>query len=98
MTKQGFVYIVSNPRRTVLYIGVTSNLERRLQQHKSRAIDGFSKKYNCTDLVWWQQGDSIVSAIEREKQLKGWTRKRKNELIDKQNPQWTDLCVALFGW
>jgi putative endonuclease len=95
--KQGYVYIVSNKNRTVLYIGVTSNLEQRVYQHKNKLLDGFSKKYNCVDLLWWQQSDSIGSAIAREKQLKGWTRRKKESLIKLMNPEFKDLGLGLFG-
>lgn len=95
--KQGYVYIISNKNRSVLYIGVTSNLEQRLYQHKNKLLDGFSKKYRCMDLLWWQQSDSIESAIAREKQLKGWTRKKKESLIKSMNPELNDLALELFG-
>ena len=97
MNKQGYVYIVSNYSRTVLYTGVTSNLERRIHQHKNKSVEGFSKKYNCTDLIWWEQGESIVAAIEREKKIKSWSRQKKDQLIAKLNPDLKDLSVALFG-
>ena len=96
--KQGYVYIISNIKRNVLYIGVTSNLEQRMYQHRSKIVDGFSKKYNCVYLLWWEQSDSIVSAIEREKQLKGWTRAKKDILIKRQNPELKDLADELFCW
>lgn len=94
--KQGYVYILSNIKRSVLYIGVTSNLEQRLYQHRSKVVDGFSKKYNCVDLVWWEQSESLMSAIEREKQLKKWSRKKKETLIMRLNPEFKDLSKNLF--
>ena len=97
MHKQGFVYMMSNRNRTVLYTGVTSDLERRLYQHKNRLIDGFTKKYNCTDLVWWEVSESIRSAIQREKQIKGWSRRRKDELVAELNPGFRDLSVDWVG-
>ncbi len=81
--KHGYVYILSNRNRNVLYIGMTSNLERRIYQHKNELVEGFSNKYNCHDLVWWEQSESIYSAIEREKQLKRWSRKKKDWLISR---------------
>ncbi|MFT7528381.1 MAG: putative endonuclease [Arenicella sp.] len=96
--KQGYVYIISNIKRNVIYIGVTSNLAQRLYQHRSKTVEGFSKKYNCVYLLWWEQPDSIVSAIEREKQLKGWTRAKKDILIKRQNPELKDLANELFCW
>lgn len=98
MTKQGFVYILSNKNRNVLYIGVTSNLEHRLYQHKKKLVDGFSKKYNCVDLLWFEQSESIESAIAREKQLKGWVRRKKDKLVAEMNPDLIDLSLELFDW
>ena len=95
--KQGYVYIISNINRTVLYIGVTSNLEQRMYQHKNKLCGGFSKKYCCVDLLWWQQSDSIESAIAREKQLKGWSRAKKELLIKAMNPELNDLSFGLFA-
>jgi putative endonuclease len=89
--------MLSNKSRSVLYIGVTSNLETRLYQHKHKLLDGFSKKYNCVDLLWWQYSDSIESAIAREKQLKGWSRRKKDALIKTTNPGLLDLTTELFG-
>lgn len=95
--KQGYVYILSNVKRNVLYIGVTSNLTRRLFQHRNKSVDGFSRKYNCVDLLWWEQSESIVSAIAREKQLKKWSRKKKDALIARMNPELEDLSEGLLG-
>jgi putative endonuclease len=95
MVKHGFVYILSNRHRTVLYIGVTSNLERRLYQHKNKLVGGFSNKYNCSDLLWWEYSESITSAISREKQLKKWSRLKKDVLIRRDNPKLLDLSVGL---
>ncbi len=88
-----YVYIMMNSDHSVLYIGVTNNLERRIQEHASGDIDGFTKKYRCTRLAYYEHGGSAHGAIEREKQLKGWTRKKKNNLIIKQNPLWIDLSA-----
>ena len=98
MSKQGFVYILSNSRRTVLYIGVTSDLEKRMYQHKNKLIDGFSKKYNCIDLLWFEQSSSIESAIAAEKKLKGWVRRKKDALVAEKNPSLIDLSRELFDW
>ena len=95
--KQGYVYIVSNKNRNVLYIGVTSNLEQRLYLHANKLVEGFSEKYNCCDLLWWECSESIVSAIAREKQLKRWSRVKKDGLIKRMNPQLEDLSLELFG-
>ena len=85
------VYIVTNVAKT-LYIGVTSNLEQRMYQHKNVLIEGFSKRYGLQQLVYFEQTDDIRVAIEREKQLKGWRRARKIELIESTNPNWEDLA------
>lgn len=86
-----FVYILTNSTNEVLYIGVTNNLVRRLYEHKTKEISGFSKKYNLTKLVYCEQCSSIVDAIRREKQLKSWRREWKRALIQVSNPYWQDL-------
>ena len=90
--KNSFVYILSNNSKT-LYIGVTNNLERRIYEHKNKLIDGFTKKYNLTKLVYYETFGDITLAIAREKQLKGWLRKKKIELIESMNPDWNDLST-----
>ena len=86
-----FVYILSNWDDSVLYIGVTSNLQRRLYEHRNGIADGFTKKYNIHKLVYYEYTNDVYSAISREKQLKKWIRVKKNALISKQNPGWKDL-------
>ena len=86
-----FVYILSNWDDSVLYIGVTSNLARRLYEHRHGLADGFTKKYNVHKLVHYEYTNDVRSALEREKQLKGWRRSKKNALISKTNPDWNDL-------
>lgn len=86
-----FVYMLTNKTNTVLYIGVTNNLERRLYEHKNKLLDGFTKKYHLYKLVYFETTTDIKAAIAREKQLKGWTRSRKNALIESINPAWQDL-------
>ena len=88
-----FVYILSNWDDSVLYIGVTSNLPRRLYEHRNGLADGFTKKYNVHKLVYYEHTNDIYSAISREKQLKKWVRAKKNALISKMNPQWIDLST-----
>jgi putative endonuclease len=85
------VYIMSNPRRTVLYVGITGDLYQRVYHHKYRLIDGFTKKYLCVDLVYFEETSDVNEAITREKQLKGWRRDRKAALIETMNPEWKDL-------
>ena len=89
-----FVYILSNWDDSVLYIGVTSNLPRRLYEHKNGLADGFTKKYNVYKLVYFEQTNDVYSAISREKQLKKWNRNKKNSLICTQNPEWKDLSES----
>ena len=91
MTKQGFVYILTNKNNTTLYIGVTSNLIKRIYEHKNKLVDGFTKKYNLNKLVYFESLDNITAAIEREKQLKNWHRNWKINLITEFNKEWKDL-------
>ena len=93
MNKNAYVYFISNSNNDVLYLGVTNNLERRIWEHKNQINSGFSAKYQCFKLVYFEQSSSIRAAIEREKQLKNWKREWKNALIGKFNPQWADLSV-----
>lgn len=86
-----FVYILTNKHKTVLYIGVTSDFKDRLLKHVSGEIKGFTFKYNCYYLVYYEGFDYISDAIKREKQIKGWTRKKKEELINSTNPEWEFL-------
>lgn len=91
-----FVYILSNFKRNVLYIGITSNILRRVYEHKQELIDGFTKQYHIQDLVYFEVFDDPKVAITREKQLKGWSRKKKNALIAKTNPILKDLYSTLI--
>jgi len=94
--KSYYVYIMTNRSKT-LYTGVTNNLERRVFEHKYKLIPGFTKKYNITRLVYFEEGTDIDSAIMREKQIKGWLRKKKTNLIEKENPEWKDLAEDWFS-
>jgi putative endonuclease len=89
--KDGWLYIVASKRNGTLYLGVTSDLPTRIWQHRTGAGDGFSKKYGCTRLVWFEHFDNLHDAREREWQMKKWKRAWKIELIEKSNPQWRDL-------
>ena len=89
--KQCAVYILTNIIHTVLYTGVTNNLIRRIAEHKSKKIKGFTEKYNVTRLVYYELGDDIESAIKREKQIKNLVRRKKIAMIDTFNPTWKDL-------
>jgi putative endonuclease len=81
---------MSNARHTI-YTGVTNDLQRRVWQHKNKLAPGFASRYNCTMLVYYEVTEDIRAAIEREKQIKGWKRTKKTELIRSQNPEWRDL-------
>ena len=91
MNKQPAVYILASKRNGTLYIGVTSDLVKRIWEHKNNAIEGFTKRYNVPQLVWYELHGSMESAINREKQIKEWKRKWKLELIESSNPSWQDL-------
>ncbi|MCX7735950.1 MAG: GIY-YIG nuclease family protein [Candidatus Kapabacteria bacterium] len=91
-----YVYIVTNKSNKVLYIGVTNNLIRRIYEHRNGLLDGFTKKYKCTKLVWFEETNSIYSAIEKEKQMKKWKREYKVNLINSMNPNWIDLYEKLL--
>ena len=90
-----FVYILSNWDDSVLYIGVTGNLPHRLYEHRNNLADGFTRQYNVHKLVYYEHTNDVYSAISREKQLKKWSRSKKNALIAKINPEWRDLSA---GW
>ncbi len=94
--KQPAVYIMASERNGTLYIGVTSNLFKRVWKHKNNITEGFTKKYFVHQLVWFERHPSMESAIMREKQLKGWKRNWKLELIEKNNPDWDDLYADLL--
>jgi putative endonuclease len=85
-----YTYIVSSASRTI-YVGVTNNLERRVQEHKNGTFRGFTAKYHCHRLVWFERYSWIGQAIAREKELKGWRRAKKVALIQQENPAWSDL-------
>ena len=93
---QPCVYILASQRNGTLYIGVTSDLAKRIWEHKSDLAEGFTKRYQVHQLVWYETTESIESAISREKQLKEWQRKWKIELIEKSNPYWNDLYPTLL--
>ena len=92
-TKDYFVYILASEKNGTLYIGVTSDLTKRVFEHKEGLIDGFTKKHNIKKLVYFEQTNDIVSAITREKQLKKWNRSWKIKLIEKDNSKWKDLSL-----
>ena len=95
--RQYCVYIMTNAHNTVLYTGMTNDLQRRVIEHQSGKGSGFTKKYNITKLVYFESGDDINLAIAREKQIKAGSRKKKVELIESINPEWKDLFEEYFG-
>ena len=86
-----YVYILTNWNNKVLYTGVTNNLERRLYEHQNELADGFTKRYHVHKLVYYDTTTDVTAAIAREKQIKGWTRQKKNALVETINPEWRDL-------
>ena len=90
-----FVYILAS-RSRVLYVGVTNDLRRRVWEHRNGVVEGFTKRYHVHRLVWFESGNYVVSAIEREKQIKGWRREKKVALIEELNPTWEDLAKDWF--
>jgi putative endonuclease len=93
--KQPCVYLLASQRNGTLYIGVTSDLIKRVWEHKQDCVEGFTKKYGVHDLVWFEQHEDMPTAIVREKTLKEWKRAWKLELIEKMNPEWKDLYEDL---
>jgi len=95
MHTESYIYLLANKHNNVLYTGVTSDLIRRVYEHKSKLVKGFTQKYNVDRLVYYEACANIVVAIEREKQIKAWSRKKKDELINALNPEWNDLYRSL---
>ena len=91
MRRQPCVYILASRRNGTLYVGVTSDLVKRVWEHKSDIVEGFTERYSVHILVWFEQHDTMESAISREKAIKEWKRRWKLELIERQNPEWRDL-------
>jgi putative endonuclease len=96
MDRQFFVYILASRKLGTLYIGVTNNVIRRAYQHKTKAVRGFTKRYNVDKLVYFEIFEDAITAITREKQLKKWNREWKIQLIESKNPDWVDLSHTLI--
>ena len=96
MAKTYCVYILTNRRNGTLYLGVTGDLARRVDQHKSRAMPGFAARYGLHRLVWFETHSQVIEAIAREKQIKGWNRAWKIRLIESGNPDWAELDATLL--
>jgi len=95
-TKQGYVYILFNNKNGTLYTGITSNLIKRVYEHKNKLANGFTSKYSIDKLGYYEVHNFITLAIEREKQIKGGSRKKKLELIESMNPEWNDLYESII--
>ncbi|MBW2622790.1 MAG: GIY-YIG nuclease family protein [Deltaproteobacteria bacterium] len=95
MNKKPAVYILANNKNGTLYVGVTSDLTKRVWEHKTNLVDGFTKRYSVRKLMWYELHGSMISAITREKTLKNWKRTWKMELIEKNNPLWQDLYETI---
>jgi putative endonuclease len=93
-TRRYYVYMITNGKRT-LYVGMTNDLERRIYEHKYKLVDGFTKKYNITWIVYYEEASTAETAVTREKQIKRWTRQKKVDLIESTNPKWKDMAA---GW
>jgi putative endonuclease len=93
--EQSFIYIMTNHTNTTLYVGVTNNIVRRVYEHKNKVIEGFTKRYNITKLVYYEVFDDITEAIKREKQIKAGSRQKKIDLINGFNENWTDLYDSI---
>lgn len=96
MIKQYFVYFVTNWTGNVLYTGMTSDIEKRIFEHKNKLHRGFTQKYNLNHLVYFEEFSDPVNAIQREKQIKNWSREKKNKLVEAINPNWNDLSLAWY--
>jgi len=97
MEKQPCVYLLASSRLGTLYVGVTSDLTKRVYEHRNDLVEGFSRRYKVHDLVWYEIHDRMESAISREKQIKKWSRAAKIGLIEKRNPEWRDLWLELVS-
>ncbi len=95
MTVTYYVYLLTNWNNKVMYLGVTNNLERRLYEHKNKLVKGFTEKYNVNKLVYFEETQDVTAAIAREKEIKKWRREKKNQLVNRMNPNWKDLSS---GW
>ncbi len=91
-----FIYIVTNKIKTVLYIGITNDLQRIIYEHEKGVIQGFTKKYNCNFLIYYEHFQEIEEAIEREKEIKKWRREKKEKLIQSLNPNWNFLNQSIY--
>ena len=96
MELKGYVYLMSNKSNSVIYTGVTNDLIKRVYEHKNKLVKGFTEKYNVIKLVYYEIFDYLQDALKREKQIKGWLREKKVNLIELKNPEWNDLYEQLL--
>lgn len=96
LNKNYYIYILTNWDNTVIYVGVTNDLVRRLYEHKNKLYDGFTKKYNLNKLVYFELFFDINEAIKREKEIKKWRREKKNNLVESKNSEWRDLSLEFI--
>ena len=89
-----YVYLVTNWNHRVMYIGVTNDLERRIYEHKNKLVKGFTEKYNVNKLVYFEETSDVNAALAREKEIKKWRREKKDALVTRMNPQWTELKLS----
>jgi putative endonuclease len=96
MSRTYYVYILTNWNNKVMYIGMTNSLKRRMYEHKNKLVEGFTKKYNISKLVYFEETKDVHAAISREKEIKKWRREKKNNLVISMNPEWQDLSAEAF--
>ena len=96
MDKTYYVYLLANYSNTTLYTGVTNDLVRRVYEHKHKIISGFTSKYNVNKLVYFEETNDVRAALQREKEIKGWLRSKKNQLVESKNKSWQDLSKGWF--
>lgn len=93
MSKSYYVYLLTNQNNKVMYVGMTSNIERRIFEHQHHSLEGFTSKYNVNKLVYFEATSDVLAAIAREKQIKKWRREKKDALVVAMNPEWQDLSL-----
>jgi len=91
--KKYYVYLLTNWNNKVMYIGVTSNLTKRIYEHKNKLVKGFTEKYKINKLVYFEETTDVMTALQREKEIKKWRREKKNQLVNQVNPRWKDLSL-----
>ncbi len=90
-----YVYLLTSQNNRVMYVGITNDLKRRVYEHKNKLLKGFTEKYNINKLVYYEQTNDVITALNREKEIKKWRREKKNNLVERINPNWDDLSSAI---